>query len=253
MMDTIGAIVVCGLLAFWIYFRSMNEASRQSEIIDLKRRIEKMQQERQDHLEFMSQDFVAIDVETTGLKAAKSNVLQLGMVFFKDMKVVDRKNYFFNPGVSIPENITKINRITNDMVKYSPFFADICEEISDLFEDTGVVGHNITFDLDMLGAEFKRVGGYYFEPDIIFCTMKLTDDPYGYYTEYDDFDDRREPWKKLSAAANHYNVKIEGDFHDALVDAEVAGKLFIEIHREELKDIDFKIDSLKYRLKQYEK
>ena len=66
---------------------------------------------------------VFLDVEATGLSCATDKILELGMVKFeytndgRIFRLLDEFNSYQDPNVSIPEAITKLTGITDDMVK----------------------------------------------------------------------------------------------------------------------------------------
>jgi hypothetical protein len=110
-------------------------------------------------------EFCAIDCETIGLKKAKSRVIQIAVIKFVEGKPNDEKVFFINPGVRIPDSATKVNKITNEMLKGKPSFSDIAQEIKSLLERHPLVGHHLDFDIDMLREEFSRIN-ISFDPKI---------------------------------------------------------------------------------------
>ncbi|MBD9259791.1 MAG: hypothetical protein EGR98_00500 [Prevotella sp.] len=73
----------------------------------------------------MIKDFVAIDLETTGLSPYDNKIIELGAVRYRDGKPVDQYNTLINPGVHIPERITEITGIDDDMVSKAPYIVDV--------------------------------------------------------------------------------------------------------------------------------
>ena len=63
----------------------------------------------------------------------------------------------FKPSRPIPQDVTKIHRITNDDVKNLPSIEGELPYLLHLMEGSGlVIGQNVRFDMDMLELEFKR-------------------------------------------------------------------------------------------------
>lgn len=77
----------------------------------------------------MIKDFVAIDLETTGLSPYDNKIIELGAVRYRDGKPVDQYNTLINPGVHIPERITEITGIDDDMVSKAPYIDDELDRI----------------------------------------------------------------------------------------------------------------------------
>lgn len=112
------------------------------------------------------------DTETTG-KAQNYNaavtdinnwprMVQLAwQIHNNDGVLVSNKDYIIRPdGYDIPYNTTKIHGITTQMAKdLGKALHEVLEEINkDLAHCSLLVGHNIQFDLGVLGCEFHRAG-----------------------------------------------------------------------------------------------
>lgn len=95
-------------------------------------------------------DFVAVDVETTGLKVSGNDIIQLSAVKYNDFVAVEKFNTYIRPRKSIPKEATEINGITDDMVKDAPFFYQIINSFNDFIADYPLVAHNAPFDMKHL-------------------------------------------------------------------------------------------------------
>ena len=94
---------------------------------------------------FLLKRFAAVDVETTGLKAANCNIIQISVVLFIDGIPKHMYCKYINPGVPLPANATKVNGITNEMVKDAPRFEQLAEFISRVVTCEKIVAHNLRF------------------------------------------------------------------------------------------------------------
>lgn len=103
-------------------------------------------------------EFVAIDVETTGLKPANQRVIELAAVRFRNGREVGRFETLLNPGRSIPKYIVELTRITDAHVADAPRFEAVVEAFLAFLGPSLVVGHNVRFDLGFLDQELKRTG-----------------------------------------------------------------------------------------------
>ncbi len=101
--------------------------------------------------------FVAIDVETTGLKAASQRIIEVALVRFEDGLETGRFNRMVNPGRRIPAYISKLTGIRDDDVADAPPFGTLADDIVEFLADDLLVGHNIGFDIGFLNAELQRV------------------------------------------------------------------------------------------------
>ncbi|MGA2090974.1 MAG: 3'-5' exonuclease [Endomicrobiales bacterium] len=95
-----------------------------------------------------------LDVETTGLCAARHDKVCEIAILRVDKKGLREWQSLVNPGIPIPPFISQINGITDDMVQDAPRFSAVTESIVNMIEDAVVVCHNAPFDLGFLTAEF---------------------------------------------------------------------------------------------------
>ena len=103
-------------------------------------------------------DFVAIDVETTGLQPSRQRLIEIAIVRYVDGRPVDSWESLCNPERKIPSYITKLTKIDNELVGDAPVFAAIAEAVEERLAGAIVVGHNVEFDLGFINEELKRLG-----------------------------------------------------------------------------------------------
>jgi DNA polymerase-3 subunit epsilon len=115
---------------------------------------------------------VLVDVETTGMRADTSRIIDVGIIRIENGIIVEKFESFVNPGMSIPPSITLVNGITDEDVAEAPTFEEISDTISRLFEGGIFVAHNASFDYGFLKREFGRIGVAFSAP--VLCTVKLS-------------------------------------------------------------------------------
>jgi DNA polymerase-3 subunit epsilon/ATP-dependent DNA helicase DinG len=93
---------------------------------------------------------VALDLETTGLDSQKDAIIEIGAVRFAGNRVENEFTMLINPGRHIPEFITGLTGISDDMVRQAPRILDVIDELGAFIKDTPILGHNIQFDLSFL-------------------------------------------------------------------------------------------------------
>ena len=97
-------------------------------------------------------------METTGLKADKDEIIEIGAVRFtadgRDARVVDRFVSFVCPGRSIPLRIQQITGINDGDVADAPAIDEVLPELRAFIgpEVRGIIAHNAGFDLGFLRA-----------------------------------------------------------------------------------------------------
>ncbi|MDG5813898.1 helicase C-terminal domain-containing protein [Chitinispirillales bacterium ANBcel5] len=102
-------------------------------------------------------DFVALDVETTGLDFKNDRIIEVGAVRFSNGKPEQEFSTFINAGVPIPEHITRLTGITNEDIRDAPSFSDIAMKLLEFIGNLPLCGHQIEFDANFINAELKRV------------------------------------------------------------------------------------------------
>ena len=98
----------------------------------------------------LSQTFVALDLETTGLDSARDTIIEIGAVKFAGDEIIDSFQTFVNPGRTIPEFVQRLTGISPNQVRRAPFFNSIASELESFLGPYPIIGHNISFDLRFL-------------------------------------------------------------------------------------------------------
>ena len=91
--------------------------------------------------------FVVFDTETTGLYPWRDKIIEIGAVRFRNGEPVETFHFMVDPGIHIPEMVTQINHITDDMVIGAPEITDVLDAFDEFVGTDPLVGHNIDFDL----------------------------------------------------------------------------------------------------------
>ncbi len=111
-------------------------------------------------------EYVAFDIETTGLDWKTDRITEIGAVVMKDGKELERFQTFVQPGKPIPPEITKLTGITDADVADAP---DETSAVTDFLRFAGsrpLVAHNAVFDVGFISAACERAG-IAFRPDYI--------------------------------------------------------------------------------------
>lgn len=130
----------------------------------------------------MVNNYVLLDLETTGATPLRDRIIEIALIKFKDGKEIARWQSLINPEITIPNFIQSFTGITNEMVYKAPIFEKVADELLDYLEGTVMYAHNVRFDYGFLKAEFKRI-------DIILkqsvlCTVKLSRKLYPKYKSH---------------------------------------------------------------------
>ena len=101
------------------------------------------------------QNFIALDVETTGLNE-DSEIIEVGLVVVENGEIVQEWQRLVKPNHPIPKDISIMTGITPAMVKDAPRWADIEEEFLSIIEGKLLLAHNISFDKGRIEFQLGR-------------------------------------------------------------------------------------------------
>ncbi|MCQ2800215.1 MAG: PolC-type DNA polymerase III [Bacilli bacterium] len=102
--------------------------------------------------------YCVFDFETTGLSSKYDKVTEFGAVLIENGLVVERKDFFVNAGVHIPEIIQKKTKITDAMIANGLSEVEAAHEIEKFMEGCILVSHNAQFDVGFLNQLRKTAG-----------------------------------------------------------------------------------------------
>jgi DNA polymerase III subunit epsilon len=103
-------------------------------------------------------EFVALDVESTGLAPGRHRLLEVGAVIVRNGEPGTHYQRLINPERRIPQFITRFTGISEAMVKRSGTAATILPKLHAFIDNRPIVGHNIGFDLGFLSYETQHAG-----------------------------------------------------------------------------------------------
>lgn len=127
-------------------------------------------------------DYVVLDLETTGLYSYLDKITEFSILKIKNNELIDEMTHLVNPNIRIPNMVTNITGINNDMVKNEKTIKFYLNDIIKFIDNNVIIGHNITFDLNFLekaiqdnhiltdNIEFKYIDTLELSRNIIFDT-----------------------------------------------------------------------------------
>ena len=164
-------------------------------------------------------EFVALDIETTGLDSSSESIIELSAVRFKDGIQEDIFSHLLDPGKTISPFIEDLTGISNNMVKGKPVFTDILENLASFIGESPVVGHNIKFDINFIKVHSNDKLNLT-NTNIICDTYLLSKFILFSNNEF-----------SLESISEYYNLSTEGS-HRATNDAVNSGEILIKLLKE---------------------
>ena len=130
----------------------------------------------------------------------------------KDGEVIDEFSCFVNPEKHIPQRVSEVTNITDEMVADAETIDKVFPKILDFIKDSVIVAHNAGFDVGFLRQNAKSLG-YDFDYTYL-DTLSLAKDLFPDYKKY-----------KLGKIADNLGIKVEVA-HRALDDVDTTVKVF---------------------------
>lgn len=115
------------------------------------------------------QDYVVVDIETTGSWSNGDRITEIGAVKVRNHLVVDEWHSLLNPQRAIPAKIVQLTGITNETVRDAPLFAEVADSFMEFMGDGIFVAHNVSFDYGFIAYEFERIGRRFRFPKLCTC------------------------------------------------------------------------------------
>lgn len=163
-------------------------------------------------------EYIMLDIETTGYSADWDSILEIGALKIKNGTIVDSFQSFVAYEDKIPEEITELTGITNEMLNGAPAPADAIKDFLDFLGDNIIVGYNVNFDINFLYDNSEKYLGRIIRNDFIDCmriARKLFPD---------------EAHHRLSDMVRILNVSTASS-HRAIADCESTKEVFEKLHR----------------------
>ncbi len=104
------------------------------------------------------QEFVAFDLETTGLSSRSDRIIEIGAVILKNGEEVDRFQTFVDPQRLLERKIVELTGITDEMLEGAPSIEEVLPKFLDFVGGRVLVAHNSDFDTGFIRAECQRQG-----------------------------------------------------------------------------------------------
>ena len=103
-------------------------------------------------------EYVAFDLETTGLSSQKDEIIEIGAVRMQGGKELERFQTFVNPGRRLEQKIVELTGITDAMLADAPSIETVLPEFLEFVGDRVLVAHNADFDTGFIREACRKQG-----------------------------------------------------------------------------------------------
>ncbi len=158
-------------------------------------------------------EYVAFDIETTGLDSMYDEIIEIGAIKVENGKEMDRFNTLIKPVCKINEFITELTGITNQMVESAPTINEVLPEFMKFIGQSIILGHNVNFDINFIYDNLVREKMCPISNDFI-DTLRLSRKLLPELNHH-----------RLSDLAQYYNIDVEGS-HRGLRDVSITIEVY---------------------------
>lgn len=160
--------------------------------------------------------FISFDLETTGFIAGVDRIVEIGAIRFVNGIPEATFCTLVDPKIEIPEAASRVNGISNEMVRGKPTIDRLLESFSAFCGGDILVAHNANFDFQFLNSDIIRLEAPA-PKGVILDTCNIARKVLPGLPNY-----------KLGTLIQH--LKIESsNFHRAEEDATYCGHLFLRL------------------------
>ena len=104
------------------------------------------------------EEFVAFDLETTGLSSKNDRIIEIGAVILKNGQEIDRFQTFVDPQRKLDKKIVDLTGITDEMLAGAPSLEEVLPEFLKFVGGRVLVAHNSDFDTGFIREACLRLG-----------------------------------------------------------------------------------------------
>ncbi len=162
-------------------------------------------------------DYVALDLETTGLDPKKDKIIEIGAVKVVNGEETDTFSTFVNPGRRLDERVSELTGIEDSDLKNAATAAEIIPKLLEFIGDLPLLGHSILFDYSFVKRAAVNAGCT-FDKEAI-DTLRISRAVCPNLNS-----------KRLTDMCAHYGIELNA--HRALNDARASHLLFLQLESE---------------------
>lgn len=115
----------------------------------------------------LPENYVIIDLETTGLDPSFDEIIELGAIRVRNGKAVDTYSKLVKPRNAVSDFISELTGITNEMLEDAAPIETLLPEYLDFLGEDIIVGHNVHFDINFLYDDKMRCIGLPLKNDFV--------------------------------------------------------------------------------------
>ncbi len=166
-------------------------------------------------LESPGHRFTVVDLETTGMRPAEAEIIEIGAVRVEEREITDTWGKLIRPTRGVPPEIERLTGISNEMVADAPPLPAVLPDFLDFLGETIFVAHNVGFDWNFVQRNVEEILRKKLRNARI-CTVKMSRKLLGL------------PNHRLPTVAAHFGFE-QTSHHRAWEDAEITARIFLRL------------------------
>ena len=179
------------------------------------------------------QDFICIDLETTGLNPKRDRIIEIGAVKVRNGQISATFQQLIDPKQQLEERVEILTGISSKELAGQPTIQEVLPALKEFLEEDVLLGHRVLFDYSFLKRAFINEK-FSFERKGI-DTLKLARQ---FVSDCES--------KKLESLCQHYDIKHQAHraLGDALATVELYQILVDKYYQEDVfapKPLEFKV------------
>ena len=179
------------------------------------------------------QDFICIDLETTGLNPKRDRIIEIGAVKVRNGQIVETYQQLIDPKQQLEERVEVLTGISSKELEGKPTIQEVLPTLREFLGDDVLLGHRVLFDYSFLKRTFTNEKISFERKGI--DTLKIARQ---FVTDSES--------KKLESLCKHYGITHQAHraLGDALATVELYQILIENYYNEEAfvpKPLEFKV------------
>ena len=106
----------------------------------------------------LDDEYIAFDLETTGLYARRDTIIEIGAVRMKNGQELERFQTFVDPGRPLDKQTVDLTGITDEMLSGAPKLHEVLPAFLEFVGDRVLVAHNADFDTTFIYNACSKLG-----------------------------------------------------------------------------------------------
>jgi DNA polymerase III epsilon subunit family exonuclease len=161
----------------------------------------------------LPKNFIALDLETTGLDAEKDEIINIALVHFENGSIAGSIDFLVKPQKEVPVFVHYLTGIAQNEINEAKSFKEIAPQILEFINGSPLVAHNASFDSKIFMLALSR-NGLKNKEFVFWDSLAIAQAAWTFESH------------KLMNLIKQLNIEVSAS-HRALPDAEACGKVFL--------------------------